>query len=165
MAALTAVGARLVTRGLVGDIYVVGGAALALAYDRERATRDVDGIFAPKSEIYQAAAVVAEDLSLDDGWLNDAVKGFLLGPDQAATEVLELPGLRVEVASAQTVLVMKALAHRLGEDEADLRLLADRLGLDAVGALDLVERTAGARWLTPQVQLFVEAVLGDQDEG
>lgn len=42
--------------------------------------------------------------------MNDAVKGFLLGPDRFPTEVLELPGVRVEVASAQTVLVMLVLS-------------------------------------------------------
>ena len=157
--ALRDVGAELVAAGGQGDVYLVGGAAMALGYDRERATRDVDGLFAPKQEVYAAARRVAERRGLQTDWLNDAVKGFLLGPDRGSTQVIELPGLRVEVASAETVLVMKAIAHRAGEDDADLRLLAARLGLDAGGVLDLVERTAGPRWLTVQVQLFVESVL------
>lgn len=32
-------------------------------------------------------------------------------------------------------------------------------------ALDLVERVAGQRWLTPQVQFFVQAVLEPGVEG
>jgi hypothetical protein len=35
-------GERLQKRGVVGDIYVIGGAAIALAYDARRATRDID---------------------------------------------------------------------------------------------------------------------------
>jgi len=33
-------GERLQRRGVVGDVYVIGGAAMALAYDARRATRD-----------------------------------------------------------------------------------------------------------------------------
>src|SRR5687767_13862070 len=79
--ALTALGEELASRDLRADLYVVGGAAMALAYDERRATRDVDAVFAPKAEVYAAAARVAERLDLPEGWLNDAVKGFLLGPD------------------------------------------------------------------------------------
>jgi len=38
-------GSRLARRGTVADIYVFGGAAMALAYDSRRATRDIDAIF------------------------------------------------------------------------------------------------------------------------
>jgi hypothetical protein len=40
-------GDRLVRRGVVADIYVFGGAAMALAYDARRATRDIDAVFEP----------------------------------------------------------------------------------------------------------------------
>lgn len=39
---LTEVGARLLARGREGQIYVVGGAAMALTFDSRRVTRDVD---------------------------------------------------------------------------------------------------------------------------
>lgn len=160
LSALTAVGQVLQHDGVVADLYVVGGAAIALAYDERRATRDIDAVFVPKDVVYRAAARVAERLGLPEGWLNDAVKGFLLGPDPFPTQILDLPGLRVEVASPQTVLVMKCLAHRVGEDDGDLRLLAGHLDLRHAGdVLDLVEQMAGSHLLTPQVQFFVEAVL------
>jgi len=73
VAALTALAADLHARGLSADMYVVGGAAIALAFDERRATRDIDAVFVPKSEVYEAAARVAEDRGLADGWLNDAV--------------------------------------------------------------------------------------------
>ena len=43
--AFAALGDRLVRRGVVADIFVVGGAAMALAYDAKRVTRDVDATF------------------------------------------------------------------------------------------------------------------------
>lgn len=165
LAALTALGEQLQHDGVIADLYVVGGAAIALAYDDRRSTRDIDAVFVPKAHVYRAAARVAAERGLPVGWLNDAVKGFLLGPDPSPTQILELPGLRVEVASAQTVLVMKCLAHRVGEDDEDLRLLAGKLHLDsAVQVLDLVERMVGPRLLTPQVQFFVEAALETDPE-
>jgi hypothetical protein len=39
--AFTALGNRLVRRGVVADVFIVGGAAMALAYDATRVTRDV----------------------------------------------------------------------------------------------------------------------------
>jgi len=40
-------GERLARRGLVADVYVFGGAAMAMAYDARRATRDIDAVFEP----------------------------------------------------------------------------------------------------------------------
>lgn len=69
IAALTALAAELRRRGTSADMYVVGGAAIALAFDERRATRDVDAVFEPKSVVYEAAAVVAEERGLPAGWL------------------------------------------------------------------------------------------------
>jgi hypothetical protein len=44
----TALGERLAKRGVVADLLVVGGAAMALAYDANRVTRDVDVRFVPR---------------------------------------------------------------------------------------------------------------------
>jgi hypothetical protein len=86
--ALTALAAELESRGVSAEMYIVGGAAIALAFDERRATRDIDAVFEPKSIVYEAAAVVGERLGLPGGWLNDAVKGFLTGNDPAAAPVL-----------------------------------------------------------------------------
>ncbi|MGH3823987.1 MAG: DUF6036 family nucleotidyltransferase [Pseudonocardiaceae bacterium] len=162
--ALAALGADLAERGLVADLYVVGGAAIALAYDERRATRDIDAVFAPKNEVYAAAARVGAALDLPEGWLNDAVKGFLQGPDSFPTTILDMPGLRCEVASAETVLVLKCLAHRIGEDDEDVILLAGQLGLTSADqVLDLVEQVGHPRLLTPQVELFVRSVMEPTD--
>ena len=131
-------------------MYVVGGAAIALAFDERRATRDIDAVFEPKDVVYEAAVVVAERLGLPGGWLNNAVKGFLEGDDPAATPVLDLPGLRCLTASPETLLALKVLAHRVGEDEADLRLLAGKLGLESAGEIfAIAERTYGTGSIPP----------------
>lgn len=157
--ALTALAADLHASGVTAEMYVVGGAAIALAFDQRRATRDIDAVFEPKSAVYDAAARVGTERGLPDGWLNDAVKGFLEGPDPDATPILDLPGLRCLAASPEVLLALKVLAHRTGEDEEDLRLLADALGLDrAEQVLAIAERTYGDR-LDPAARFFVEALF------
>lgn len=158
--ALTALAEELQERGISGEMYVVGGAAIALAFDERRATRDIDAVFEPKAAVYEAAAAVADRRGLPAGWLNDAVKGFLAGEDPDAAPVLELPGLRCLAASPRTLLALKVLAHRVGEDEDDVRLLAGRLGLtSAAEVLTVAEATFGDR-LDPAARFFVEEIFG-----
>ena len=153
---LTDLGGRLAERGIDGEMYVVGGAAIALAFDERRSTRDIDAVFEPKTVIYELAARLAEERGLPDGWLNDAVKGFLTGADPEAPLVLEVDGLRVSTASPRILLAMKVLSHRVGEDEEDVRLLARELGLDdAVEVLAVAEAVYGDR-LDVAARFFVE---------
>jgi hypothetical protein len=159
--ALITLAQRLHERGIQGEMYLVGGAAIALAYDARRATRDIDAVFEPKLAIYEVAAEMADELGLPVGWLNDAVKGFLGADDQSAAPVLDLPGLRCLVASPRMLLALKVLAHRSGEDEDDLRLLAGELGLaGATEVLAVAEQVFGDR-LDAGARFFVEEVLRD----
>ena len=104
--------------------------------------------------------MVAAELDLPDGWLDDGVKGFLAGPDPWPTSVFEVPGLRVQAASAEMLLALKCLAHRLGEDDDDVRLLSRHLGLsDPDDVIDLVVQVFGDR-VDVRVELFVREVLG-----
>jgi hypothetical protein len=158
--ALTALGEALDRRGVQGEMYVVGGAAIALAYDSHRSTRDVDGVFEPKAAVYEAAAEVAEALLLPPGWLNDAVKGFLAGDDPEAAPVLDVPGLRCLAASPRMLLALKVLAHRVGEDEDDVLLLARQIGLvTASEVLAVAEEVFGDR-LDTAARFFVEELFG-----
>lgn len=162
LAALTAVGRKLQARGLQGDLYLVGGAAMALAYDARRATRDVDAVFEPKLLVYEAAAEIAAERGLPPDWLNDAVKGFLPGPDPYEGPAFDLPGLRIQAASPPMLLALKVLAARVGEDDDDVARLASIAGLsDAKEMLELVVQITGATRLTARSRFFVEAVLAD----
>jgi hypothetical protein len=96
---LLELGAELEVEGTRAELFLVGGAAMALAYNLRRLTADVDAVFEPKSVVYAAAGRVAErHPELPTDWLNDAVKGFLPGHDADATVALDAPGIRVTVA-------------------------------------------------------------------
>ncbi len=143
-------------------MYVVGGAAIALAFDTRRSTRDIDAVFEPKMVIYEVASEVAAELGLPVGWLNDAVKGFLVGDDPLAAPVLDVPGLRCMVASPQMLLALKVQAHRVGEDEDDVRVLAGNLGLSSAReVLDVAEERMGDR-LDPAARFFVQEIFGPE---
>jgi len=69
-------GDRLAKRGVVADIYVFGGAAMALAYDSRRATRDVDALFKPHGIVLEEAQAVAAELGLPHWWLNEQASSY-----------------------------------------------------------------------------------------
>lgn len=56
--------------GVLGEINVVGGTAMVLAFNARSSTKDVAAIFEPASEVRAAAAIVARDLELPQDWLN-----------------------------------------------------------------------------------------------
>lgn len=122
---------RLERRHLVGDICVYGGAAMILAYDSRRVTRDVDGLFQPHGPILEQSRAVGRDMGLPDGWLNDNVSAFVSPvPDARQPYVYDHPHLRVRSVSARHLVAMKAIAaRRYAEDRADLVTLILRLGL------------------------------------
>ncbi|WP_144022686.1 DUF6036 family nucleotidyltransferase [Asanoa hainanensis] len=65
-------GDRLARRGVVADLYVFGGAAMALAYDARRSTRDIDAVFQPHGVVLEEARAVAAELGLPNWWLKRA---------------------------------------------------------------------------------------------
>lgn len=127
--ALRRLGDRLAYRGITADLYVFGGAAMALAYDLRRSTRDIDALFQPHGAVVAEAESVALELGLPRWWLNEQASAYVApGDDTDAPLVFDHPGLRVHAASAPHLLAMKVLAGRR-RDAEDIRLLADKLGL------------------------------------
>ena len=114
---------ELAARGARAELFLVGGAAIAVVYDATRATRDLDAVFIPSEVVRQAAAAVAEREGLAEDWLNDAVKGFLPGPDPDAQRFYSSDSLIVDVASPRYLLAMKLFAARAEIDADDIILL------------------------------------------
>lgn len=158
---LIELGARLDARGIEANIFIVGGAAMALAFNRSRVTRVIDAVFEPKTEIYTVAAQIAEERNLPADWLNDSVKGLLPNRRQpAAGGHFDTPGLKVAIASAEYMFAMKAAAARQVTDREDLALLARALRITSVDqALQTIDRYYGPGRLTMKTQLIVEDVV------
>jgi hypothetical protein len=128
---LAELGDRLAGRGIEGEIYVVGGAAMMLAYDRSRLTRDSDAVGVPQEEIdAEVRAMAADNKDLGPDWLNAKVLPLLpRGVDAGRLQVLGGPGLTVNVASPRWLLAMKARAARDDRDLDDVWVLCQVLGL------------------------------------
>jgi hypothetical protein len=116
-----------------GELFLVGGAVMCLAYAARQSTRDVDGIFRPAKRVREAATRVAQRAGVPPNWLNDGVKGYLSEHGDFAP-FLELDHLRVMVARAEYLLAMKCLSFRIGvefHDEDDVRYLLRHLNIDS----------------------------------
>lgn len=134
--ALRQLGERLQRRGVTGDLYIVGGAAMALAYDATRVTQDIDAVFAPHGIVHEESLNVARDLGLPRWWLNEQASAYVSAtPDEEKRTVFNHPGLRVAVISPEHLLAMKAIAARRFADLDDIAKLAHMLELSTVEAV------------------------------
>ncbi len=109
----------------IGELYLVGGAVMCLAFNARPSKQDVDAIFQPAPQVRAAAARVAALARINPHWLNDSVKAYLSAQGDFAS-FLELSHLRVMVAEPHYLLTMKCLAMRLGaefHDEDDIHFL------------------------------------------
>lgn len=117
--------------GTEGELFLVGGAVMCLAYAARPSTQDVDAVFRPSAQVREAAARVGVRAGLNQDWLNDGVKGFASAYGDFSP-FLELDHLRVMVAQPAYLLAMKCLALRIGaefHDEEDIRYLLRHLDI------------------------------------
>lgn len=139
----TALNEALSKENIKGEIYLVGGAVMALAYNARASTKDIDGYFVPKEKIRKLAQNVGEEEGVGRAWLNDGVKGFL--SDKGEFEIfLELDHLRIYIAQPEYLLATKCLAFRIGEefhDEDDIRYLLRYLNIEKYeDAIDVITK-------------------------
>jgi hypothetical protein len=164
--ALAALDEDLGRAGVRGELFVVGGAAMALAYDARRATVDVDAAFLPAAEVRQAARRVADELGLEQDWLNDGAKAFMPGNDPDQIGVFEGRNLSVAAASPRYLLAMKLLASRVDRDQDDIRALYELCGFtSAEQGLQLLQTTYPSHVISPRAQFLLQEMFPSRDRG
>jgi hypothetical protein len=166
MEALAQLSDELGKRGVLGELNVVGGTAMVLAFDARSSTKDVGAIFQPSAEIRSAAAAVAANLTLPEDWLNDAAKGYLSASgDFAPIHTLDLPNLRVQAPTPEYMLAMKVMAARTGiaadrGDAGDIAFLIRLLGLTTSDAvMTIVGRYYDPSRILPRSVYLVDQIL------
>jgi len=112
MRALRRLGELALAEGLTLEICLYGGTAFMLAYGNRTATQDVDASINPREHGLRLSKQVARDLGLEEKWLNDEVGKFFAPVGARRKLPLEIPGLRLYVATPSYLLAMKALACR-----------------------------------------------------
>ena len=119
--------------GIRAEIAIYGGAVMCLVLNARESTHDIDAIFAPKEYMNIAIKNVGEKYSLDAGWFNDAVKGFVsIKNDIYLFE--RLSHLDIYVTKPRYLFAMKAMSCRLDNEHElnDIRFLVNYLGLQNV---------------------------------
>lgn len=149
------------------QLRIVGGAAISLAYNADRAsTMDIDAALTPRDVVLHASADIAARHGWVSDWINDAATLFL-PPDTGRRRAKWIPiaasgQVEVFVASADTLLAMKlkSVARRGAREVNDLRFL---LSLCGVTTLDAATRHVKAFFpgaaLDDRSSQFVQAAL------
>ena len=148
-------------RGTRAQIYIVGGAAMSLAYSRERTTRDVDArIDAGHSRLTEAVRTVGRRHGLVDAWLNEqAPTAIPRAADTRAETLYQSANLTVTGASAKHLLAMKVLAAR-DQDREDIGVLCKHLGLKGPeDAIRIYRELFPEEPVKPRARALVEAAF------
>jgi hypothetical protein len=159
---LLEINTELVKHDVKGEIVLYGGAVMCLAYEARPSTKDVDAIFKPSTLIRDIAKKIASKFDLEDDWLNDGVKGFLV--DHNKSILFNWSNLVVYMADAEYLLAMKALASRVdGTDKDDIIFLIMKLNLKTIkDVFNIIENYYPKKVIKPATQFFIEEIF-DRD--
>ena len=149
------------------QIYVVGGAAMSLAFDRERTTRDVDArVAAGHQRLAEAVRAVGLRHGLPDTWLNEQATAWMpRAEDARAQTVYESPYLTVTGASAKHLLAMKLRAGR-EQDREDIAVLCKHLGLKRrEEAIRIYEQVFPGEYVKVRGRALLERAFRDRSMG
>lgn len=149
---------RLARRGVCAAVFIVGGAAVAVARLRDdRLTADIDALYVDDA-VTQEATAMATERGLPATWLNSAARMWMPPLPEAALTRPDQPGLRVTYADDSFLLATKLVAQR-AKDADDVLALANRLGLERADADQLEAHVL--RYYTDPGSLAL--IVGGQD--
>lgn len=140
-AALTEIGNTMRTRGIEGNIRIIGGTAMILSGLAVRETTvDVDAVsLKPIEGIMEIARDIGARHGWGDDWLNIEARGlnpqFTTMPLWNSIELGE-GSLSIELATPGALLAMKLNASRPGKDEEDLEALMSHHGYTTLSEAD-----------------------------
>ncbi len=152
--------AELAAQDVKGEICLYGGAVMCLAFKARPATKDVDAIFEPVKQIRQAAARVGERHNLNIGWLNFAVKMFVVEHEKRI--LFNFLHLKIFVPETDYLLAMKILAARADtSDLDDIKFLISNLRIKTVAdALAVVQHYYPRKEIKAETEFLLEELLG-----
>lgn len=161
--------------GVVVDLSIYGGAALALAFDMRSATRDVDAVIKNHSQsLREYIMKVSEELEWPEDWLNDGVKGFVSASEKMNAMQEFNPtqegGLRISLPTGEYLFAMKCMAMRPegvdgSHDISDIEGLAKELGIkNADEAFAIIEAFYPKGRIPSKVMFGVEEIFENIEE-
>lgn len=159
--ALTELGQELERKGVTARIYLVGGAAMVLAYNNRFSTDDVDVNLVPTDDVVAVAVQVGSRLGLREDWLDSHLNMHIPSTKEPEwNPVMRFGSVEVAVADARSLLAMKIRASRGRRDEADLEFLLEECRIPTwEDAVQLYEQYFPEDEPPPQARVMVEEAL------
>ena len=74
---LEEINSRLRDMNRSGEVYIIGGAAISLAFGGRDATEDIDAVYKPLSEIRKVIKAMADEHNLRNDWLNNDAEHYI----------------------------------------------------------------------------------------
>jgi len=142
-----------------GEICLYGGAVMCLVYNARPSTKDVDAVFKPSGKIREAVRQIAEKNGLDEDWLNDGVKGFVVSHRKKI--LFNWSNLKVYYAEPDYILAMKSISARVDtSDRNDIIFLIRKLKIDSADELfAIIEKYYPKNRIKPATQFFIEEIF------
>ena len=142
-----------------GEVSLFGGAVMCLVYDARPATKDVDAIFKPVTEIREAIKRIGVRHGLEENWFNDSVKGYWA--EHKENVLFSLSNLTVFVPEPDYLLAMKSIAARdTTYDREDVKLLIEYLGITTSEEIfSIIEKYYSRNQIKPATQYFIEEIF------
>jgi len=153
--------AELAAENIRGELALVGGAVMCLVFKSREATIDVDAVFEPKMKLYECAKKVAEKNGLNDGWLNDSVKGYISVSGEFKL-FNEMSHIKIFSASAEYMLAMKCLSSRTDNinEINDIKFLLSHLALaDVEQAIEVITKFYPAKQFLPKTKYLLQELI------
>jgi hypothetical protein len=159
-------------RNVDGEVCLLGGTVMVLAFKARASTKDVDAIFSPTQVIRELARVIQEEQQLPENWINDGAKGFVSERHETiAGDLPQFENLRLTMPTPEYLLAMKCLASRIstGEtdrgDVADIRFLIHYLNLKTTDdVLSIVQKYYPPNQLPVRAQFLIEDIFNQSGD-
>ena len=160
-------------RGVTGELCLLRGTVMVLAFKARARTKDVHAIFHPPQAIREAARLVQAEMNLPEGWLNDGAKAFVSARHETIEgDLPQFPHLRLTAPTAEYLLAMKCMASRIQAgpedqgDVADIAILIRHLGLaDSDQVLSVVARYSAEERIPARARYLVEDLFARMGAG
>jgi hypothetical protein len=155
---------EMLESGIEAEVFVVGGAAMALTLDNERVTTDIDGHYENLS-LDSIVRKVAVQEGLPTNWLNHSVNTTLsyFKKDTGPLTVFNGRALTIQTASPKFILAMK-LAARREKDIDDILVLVCELDLKSKAEIVAVvdeyfnADLSATAWQRRQIEEFLDLI-------
>lgn len=150
---------KLESISIKGEICLYGGAVMCLVYNARPSTKDVDAIFEPAQKLREAIVEVAHANNLEEDWLNDAIKGFVVKHQQRI--LFNWSHLKIYIPEPDYLLAMKTLASRVDtKDKEDIQFLLNKIEIKtAEEVFKILEKYYPKEQIKPATQFFIEALF------